>query len=206
MVPQTLQLLSLRPTPPWPILALLENMPILLRQKACHHLLIVTCFSTCQRLKPVLDLQWLSAFSLDTLSRLQTLFSFIVTSSSNVNKEIAGGTPTTSSSLFEDFTHAAFHLPVSFGNEVQLPLASGLRRRPIRSRITKQPRSSCTSQRKVWPLSTYQGKKVGMTTEVTIHSHLCHRHVKSCFHKQTQLTFITSTSGFHFGYFKVMSS
>ena len=39
-------------------------------------------------------------------------------------------------------------------------------------------------------------KKVGMMTEVTIHSHLCRRHVNSCFHNQTQLTILAWTCGF----------
>ena len=39
--------------------------------------------------------------------------------------------------------------------------------------------------------------KAGMTTEATIHSHLCRGHVNLCFHEQAQLTILTSTCGFH---------
>ena len=41
------------------------------------------------------------------------------------------------------------------------------------------------------------GKKEGMMTEATIHSHLYRRHENLCFHKQAQLTILTLTCGFH---------
>ena len=47
------------------------------------------------------------------------------------------------------------------------------------------------------PYPPTKEKKVGMMTEVTIHSHLFRRHENLCFHKQAQLTILTLTCGFH---------
>ena len=41
--------------------------------------------------------------------------------------------------------------------------------------------------RKSLALTHLLKKEEGMTTEVTIHSHLCRRHVNTCFHKQAKL-------------------